>query len=108
MQSAGLRFVVKKGEFRRSLLRNLFISYFEADSGSLGGSFSHGSVSSYPEVAAFNSLEKRTVVEICETDEEAETRMSEIEEDCRTLPVPQWCDRYKITISFVQVPGSES
>jgi hypothetical protein len=108
MQSKDLRFVVKKGEFRRSLLRDLFVGYFDAEAGSLGDSGSNGTASSYPEVAAFNSLGKRTVVEICDTDEEAETRMSEIEADYRTLPLPQWCDRYKISPAFVQVPGSES
>jgi hypothetical protein len=89
IQSAEFRFVVIKGEFRRSLLRDFFVGYFDAEARSVGGSASHGTVFSYPEVAAFNSLGKRTVVEVGHTDEEYVTRMSEIDEDYRLLPLPQ-------------------
>lgn len=55
----------------------------------------------YPEVAAYNSTGKRRVIEVLDTDHEAKERASAIEDDFRTLPVEEWCDRYGIPLSFV-------
>ena len=55
----------------------------------------------YPEMTAYNSMGKRRVVEVLDTDEEAHARASAIEDDFTTLTVEQWCDRYGIPLSFV-------
>ena len=55
----------------------------------------------YPEVAALNSTGQRRVLEVLDTEDEAQVRASAIEDDFRTLPVEEWCDRYGIPLSFV-------
>lgn len=55
----------------------------------------------YPEVAAYNTIGKRRVIEVLDTDDEAQQRAFDIEDDFRTLTVEEWCDRYGIPLSFV-------
>src|SRR5664279_4537914 len=55
----------------------------------------------YPEVAAYNSKGQRRVIEVLETDDEAQQRAFAIEDDFRTLTVEEWCDQYGIPVSFV-------
>jgi hypothetical protein len=55
----------------------------------------------YPEVAAYNTIGKRQVIEVLDTDDEARDRASEIEDDFDTMTVEEWCDRYGIPLSFV-------
>jgi hypothetical protein len=52
-------------------------------------------------VAALNSTGQRRVLEVLDTEDEAQARASAIEDDFRTLPVEEWCDRYGIPLSFV-------
>jgi len=55
----------------------------------------------YPEVAAYNTIGKRQVIEVLDTDDEAQERASVIEDDYGTLTVEEWCDRYGLPLSFV-------
>ena len=55
----------------------------------------------YPEVAAYNTTGKCRVIEVVDTDDEAQERASAIEDDFRTLTIEEWCDRYGIPLSFV-------
>ena len=55
----------------------------------------------YPEVAAYNSIGERRVLEVLDTDDEAQDRASVIEDDFKTLTIEEWCDRYGIPFSFV-------
>jgi hypothetical protein len=55
----------------------------------------------YPEVAAYNSTGKRRVIEVVDTDDEAQDRASAIEDDFKTLTIEEWCERYGIPLSFV-------
>ncbi len=55
----------------------------------------------YPEVAAYNSMGKRHVIEVLDTDDEAEERASAIEDDFGTMTVEEWSDRYAVPLSFV-------
>jgi hypothetical protein len=55
----------------------------------------------YPEVAAYNSKGARRVIEVTDTDDEAQQRASAIDDDFRTLTIEEWCDRYGIPLSFV-------
>src|SRR5665213_1583355 len=54
----------------------------------------------FPEVAAYNSMGKRQVIEVHDTDDEARERASAIEDDFGTMTVEEWCDRYGIPLSF--------
>jgi len=56
----------------------------------------------YPEVAAYNSTGKRRVIEVLDTDDEAQERASAIQGDFRALTVEEWCDCYGIPLSFVR------
>ena len=55
----------------------------------------------YPEVAEYNTMGKRQVVEVLDTDDEARDRASVIEDDFGTMTVEEWCDLYGIPPSFV-------
>ena len=55
----------------------------------------------YAEVAAYNTMGKRQVIEVLDTDDEARDRASAIEGDFGTMTVEEWCDRYGIPPSFV-------
>ena len=55
----------------------------------------------YPEVVAYNTMGERRVIEVLDTDDEAEQRASAIEDDFRSLTIEEWCDRYGIPLSFV-------
>ena len=55
----------------------------------------------YPEVAAYNTMGKRQVIEVLDTDDEARERASVIEDDFGMMSVEEWCDRYGIPLSFV-------
>ena len=55
----------------------------------------------YPEVAAYNTMGRRQVIEVLDTDVEAQDRASAIEDDFGTMTVEQWCERYGVPLSFV-------
>ena len=55
----------------------------------------------YAEVAAYNTMGKRQVIEVLDTDDEARERASAIEDDFGAMTVGEWCDRYGIPPSFV-------
>ena len=75
--------------------------------GPVGGSGGSpvGSVKRYPEVAVYNSVGHRHVLEVVDTDEEAEDRAAVIEDDLRTLDTAEWCQRYNVPVSFVEENG---
>ena len=55
----------------------------------------------YPEVAAYNTMGRRQVIEVLDTDDEARDRALAIEDDFGTMTVEEWCDRYGIPRTFV-------
>jgi hypothetical protein len=71
------------------------------DAGGSGGNPSASGYGKPPAVIAYNHVGKKRVVEEVDTDQRAEERMSVIENDFRTLPIAEWCERYCVDSSFV-------
>jgi hypothetical protein len=61
-----------------------------------------GTVKRYPEVAVYNSVDRRHVLDVVDTDQEAEERAAVIAEDLETLGTTAWCQRYHVPLSFVE------
>jgi hypothetical protein len=61
----------------------------------------NSTVSRYPEVAVYNWLGVRRVLEVTDTDEQAEERADVVQDDFETLSLDEWCDRYDVPSSFV-------
>src|SRR5665213_2048061 len=95
LEPNSLRFVVTPA--KQSSVHGLFLRILDGGAGVAERDAGHR----YPEVAAYNSTGKRRVIEVFDTDDEAEERSSVIEDDFRTLSVGEWCDRYGIPHSFV-------
>jgi len=55
----------------------------------------------YAEVVAYNTMGKRHVIKVLDTDDEARDRASAIEDDFGTMTVEEWCERYGLPRSFV-------
>ncbi len=53
-----------------------------------------------PEVVVINSNGERRVLEVLDTQEEANNRAAVIEEDFATLDIDAWCVRYEVPGSF--------
>jgi hypothetical protein len=90
-----LRFVVTPA--KKSSIRGLLLRVLDGGAGVAEPDAGYR----YPEVAAFNSAGRRQVIEVVDTDGDAQERASAIEDDFRTLTVEEWCDRYGIPLSFV-------
>jgi len=67
----------------------------------IGGS-PPGTIKKYPEVAAFNSVGRKHVLDVMDSDEEAEERAATIEKDLEDLEIGDWCERYSVPLSFAQ------
>jgi len=65
---------------------------------------SGGSVGDYrgklPEVVVINSNGERRVLDVLDTEEEANNRAATIRDDFATLDLTDWCDRYEVPESF--------
>jgi hypothetical protein len=108
MDSPPLRFEVTPAEFhgssvKRSLLWSAIDAALSAGSAAGPGSGDNGggTVRKYPEVAVYNSVGTRRVLDVMDTDEAAEDRATAIEDDYKTLDIREWCVRYTVPFSFV-------
>jgi hypothetical protein len=116
MTSQPLRFEVKTAEYHGSgpaalgLVGGLVNALLSNGSGPAGGSggTSSGTIRKYPEIAVYNSIGRRRVLDVLDTDEEAERRAAVIEEDFRVLDIVQWCKRYDVPLSFAEESGSSA
>jgi hypothetical protein len=109
MDSPPLRFEVTPAEFngssiKRSLLWGVIDAALSAGSpaaGSGAGDNGGGTVRKYPEVAVYNSVGTRRVLDEVDTDEAAEDRATAIEDDYKAMDIREWCALYIVPFSFV-------
>ena len=75
--------------------------------GSVGGSgaITAGTIKRYPEVVVLNSVDRRHVLDVMDTDEEAEQRAAMIKEDLQTLDIAEWCKQYNVPLAFAEEHG---
>jgi hypothetical protein len=71
-----------------------------------GGGTPVGTIRRYPEVAVYNAAGRRHVLDVVDTDQEAEQRAAVMAEDLETLGTAAWCQRYHVPLSFVAEGGS--
>jgi hypothetical protein len=90
-----LRFVVTPA--KKSSVHGLLLRILDGGAGVASRDVGY----TYPEVTAYNTKGERRVIEVLDTDEEAQERVSTVIDDFTTLPVEDWCDRYDIPLSFV-------
>ena len=58
-------------------------------------------LSKYPEVAIFNGRGDRRVLEVWNSDEEAEHFCSQAQLDYREMPIEDWCEKYGVPPEFI-------
>jgi hypothetical protein len=101
-----LRFEVKAAKFQNeatgfNLIVDFLLASMSPGMGTGGGPGSGRTVSRYPEVAVYNSIGKRRVLDVTDTDEEAADRAAVIEDDYKSMDIREWCERYNVPFSFV-------
>jgi hypothetical protein len=102
MASQPLRIVFVPTELRGSGFFELMVSnlVFWGNEGIRGGS-----IKRFPEVVVLNSVGRRHVLDVLDTDEEAEERAAVIEGDLQILDIGEWCERYSVPLSFAEEHG---
>ena len=58
-------------------------------------------VGKLPEIACCNSNGDRKVVEVLDSYEQTQERATIIEEEFRSMDTSEWCERYGISLAFV-------
>jgi hypothetical protein len=64
-----------------------------------------GSIKRFPEVVVINSDGRRHVLDVLDTDDEAEERAAVIDRDLQNLDIGEWCERYSVPLSFAEEHG---
>ena len=75
-------------------------SWFIVILDALSGGPSGDSRGKLPQVVVINSNGERRVLEVLDTEEEADDRAATIRDDFATLDLEDWCDSYQVPGSF--------
>ena len=92
-----IRFEVTKTKISYA---RVLIDLVDGLAGGRGGGEPSQYLSKYPEVAVYNSRGDRRVIEVLNSNEDAEAFLTKSRSDYQELSVEEWCERYGVPTTF--------